>query len=375
MRRYVTTFAGVRRIGEWLLRTRRIWKTALACALAWECAQWTGTHRPYFAPLAAILSLQVTVEESLWRGLQRVVGIVFGIVLADVVARFAGVRAWSIGLMVLVGTALASWMKLGQQAIPQVGISAIMVLTLGTHQPGYAWDRVVETVIGVAVAVVLNMLVLPPDYTVPAQTSLRASAGLLAGRFAAISAWLNEGADPAAGRRLQEETRAYLEQLHAAAAKLDQAVHALRYSPLVQHRRQRLERLQREAVHLRQGYQHATGMMRTLLEWQDAGGLQGDRASAWAGRFAAAAALIERWADDAFGTPHGDKPGPSRTMAAEAARVAFAWPPEWKSNLFEFALLNDGRQLLDDFAAPSPGAAGGMVRGGTPERGDRMDGS
>lgn len=325
-----------------LHKTSLIWKTALAAGLAWHVAGMIGAVKPYFAPLAAILCLQVTVEESLWRGYQRVLGIVVGVVIADLTARYLGVHGWSIAALVLVGTGLATWLRLGVQAIPQVGVSAMMVLTIGGNQHQYAAERVVDTLLGAGIAVLVNMLVLPPDYRLQALASLRDAADGLAGRMTAMALWLQTGADPAAGESLRETIRSYVLDLHRAIDRVGQAQRAFRYSPLLRDRQGTLGQYRGHLMQLRQGYAHTAGMMRTLLEWQQAGGLTEAERLTWASRMLAFSSLVKHW-------DH-----PSAAWVSEATDALPAVLAPLRADLapapaaYALAVWNDARQLYVD---------------------------
>ena len=83
-------------------------------------------------------------------GLQRVLGVVVGVLVAYGFARLAGINAWSIALVIFVSLLAGRALRLGQQGSIQVPVSALLVLVLGATTGGYALDRVVDTVIGAA---------------------------------------------------------------------------------------------------------------------------------------------------------------------------------------------------------------------------------
>ncbi|WP_026973894.1 FUSC family protein [Alicyclobacillus contaminans] len=334
----------MKNVWTWLVRYSSIWKTALAAGISWELARWLGTTRPYFAPLAAILCLQVTVEESIWKGYQRVIGIVVGVLLAMGIVRWLGLHGWSLALIVLLGTGLATWIRLGEQAIPQVGVSAMMVMTVGGHGYGYGMARIVDTLLGAVVAILTNMFVLPPDYTPAARASVEAAGRELSQRFLRMGTWLRQGADDHDGQALQAETRRYLDELHDTAQEVGKAIRAVRFSPLVRRRRMGLERIHDALFHLRQGYAHAAGMMRTLLEWKAADGMDSADMAAWAERLDEVARQVRAWSAVLCAS--------ERAVVAALAEAPLH--PREVGNALPFAvreaaLWNDYRQLMEDF--------------------------
>ena len=134
-------------------------KTAIAAGLAWVAALAADPHsRPYFAPLAVLLVVQPTVYDSLSRAFQRVAGVVVGVTAALAVSRVLAPSAWSIGIIIFAGLLVGWTARLGPQGVVQVPISALLVFLVGQTTPGYAGERIVDTLIGAAVAVIAVLL-------------------------------------------------------------------------------------------------------------------------------------------------------------------------------------------------------------------------
>jgi hypothetical protein len=142
-------------------------KTTLAAIVSWELARrLPGDSQPLLAPLTALLVTQLTVVETVTEGLERVGSVVVGVLLAVLLAGLAGLQWWSIGLVVFASLAVGQVLQLGASRM-EVPISALLVLAVG-GQPGAAWTRVWETLIGAAVGVTVNVVIAPPVYVQPA---------------------------------------------------------------------------------------------------------------------------------------------------------------------------------------------------------------
>ena len=136
-------------------------RAAVAAGIAWAAALLADPHtRPYFAPLAVILIVQPTVYDSLSRAFQRVVGVVLGVAAALAVSHFLTPSGWSIGIIVFVGLLIGWSLRLGPQGSVQVPVSALLVFAVGSATPDYGGRRILETLIGSAIAV-LAVLVSP----------------------------------------------------------------------------------------------------------------------------------------------------------------------------------------------------------------------
>jgi hypothetical protein len=243
---------------------RLVVKTALAATLAWELARVVlGSRLPALAALAAILTVQVTVRQTVARGLQQVVGVVVGVVAAVALARYLGVHAWSVGLVILASLLLGRLLRLGTQA-NQVAISGLLVLSLGT---GYGADRVWDTLLGAAVGVIVNMLVVPPTYLEAAETALRgvgADLGLLlteVGGALARGDW-----DARVARGWLERARELNRDQRDAAVAVAKADESVQFNPRARAAAESVARLTEAVQALDHAATQTRGIARTLLE-------------------------------------------------------------------------------------------------------------
>ena len=175
MRRFIEAFRDARRAP--LLQVA---KTALVIVVAWWLAVGLlDAQLPIFAAIAALLVVAPSVNQSFAKGVERSIGVVLGVVIAVVVELGLGGGHWvvlaAIGIALLVGWAL----KLTAGASNQIAISAMLVLALGTASPGYALERILETLIGAVVGVVLNAAIVPPVLVEPAREQLQRLGGEL----------------------------------------------------------------------------------------------------------------------------------------------------------------------------------------------------
>lgn len=92
--------ATVAAVGAWVL-----------AELVWELQQ------AYLAPWVALLTVHATVYRTMWRGLQTVITVGLGILLALVVVELFEVTAWSFGLALLMGLALSRLRVLRDEGI------------------------------------------------------------------------------------------------------------------------------------------------------------------------------------------------------------------------------------------------------------------
>ncbi|MFE2163720.1 FUSC family protein [Streptomyces sp. NPDC059447] len=143
-------------------RLRSAARLVLCAAVSWYLCLWWGTSTtPVPAALPAVLILREDVYAWPRMGWERLAGVVVGVVLSTVLLHWVTNPAWSFPLVLLCGC--AGMYLLGRPGSPnqQVLITALMVYA--TAVPGYPLARLEETLVGIAVVVLLGPLLWPPD--------------------------------------------------------------------------------------------------------------------------------------------------------------------------------------------------------------------
>jgi len=137
-------------------------KMAFASGIAWELAKLAGSHHPFLAPVSVILCIQPSVQQTLQFSYYRVVGTVIGVILTAIAALWIPLASWSMALLIVLACSLSMLAERHPTLLREVGLSVVLVLELQQRSGSYAVDRVRDTFIGVGVALVLHLLVLPP---------------------------------------------------------------------------------------------------------------------------------------------------------------------------------------------------------------------
>lgn len=154
-----------RRFGRWLRRPETtsdlllVGKAVLAATSAWAISVFLlGTEVAFMAPWTALLTVHATVHRSLSRGAQTTVSSAIGMGVAFLILQFLSVNIWTFALALFLGMlgARLSWLRDEGVAI---ATTAIFIFT--SDEPMFA-DRFVELLLGVAIGIAVNMLILPP---------------------------------------------------------------------------------------------------------------------------------------------------------------------------------------------------------------------
>ncbi len=163
----------------------QVLKSAVAVAATWllSDAVFVGGPAPVFGAIAALLVVQPSLNQSLTRGVERSIGVVGGVVLATLLLVAFGSSTWVILLAATAALLLAWILRMTPGGATQVAISAILVLAMEPVTPDYAIDRIIETLLGVAVGFGINLVIVPPVALAPAHDTMRSFATELAASF------------------------------------------------------------------------------------------------------------------------------------------------------------------------------------------------
>jgi uncharacterized membrane protein YgaE (UPF0421/DUF939 family) len=218
-------------------------KTSLAVALAWvTSAALVDQPHPVFAAIAALLVVQPSINQSISRGIERSIGVILGVIVASLVGVFFGETTWIV-LGVIVVCILLGWaLRLGPASATQIPISAMLMLSIGANTPGYALDRIIETVIGAAVAMLVNIAIAPPVLLVPAHVAVQRLLEECASTLDHLSASLREPQKFPALEDLLVHARSLRSLEASAAAAIATGEESLTLNPQRRHHRTVLDR-------------------------------------------------------------------------------------------------------------------------------------
>ncbi len=196
-------------------------QAALAAGLSWLFArEVVGHEAPFFASVAAILTLGLTFGQRGRRAVEIALGVTLGIAVADGLVLLIGSGVVQLVLVVLLAMAAAVLLGGQQTVVNQAAVSAVLVVALQPPEGSLSFARSIDAAVGGAVALALGFLVLPPDPLAlvrrEAEPVLRELAGTLEDVAAALGA-----RDLQAAVAALERARAIDDYAHRFAEALD----------------------------------------------------------------------------------------------------------------------------------------------------------
>jgi uncharacterized membrane protein YgaE (UPF0421/DUF939 family) len=209
-------------------RLRRLRHTALPiiqCAVGAALAWWVATsplighEQPFFAPIAALISLGVGLGQRLPRVLELVAGVAVGVLVGDMLVAWIGTGVAQIALVVALAMVAAVVLGGGAVILTQAAASAVLVATLTSPaSDGLDLDRFVDTLVGGVVGLVVSALLLPVNPVAAVRRELDPLLGTLADLVDDCAAALADGDRAGAALALgrAQETQEPVDAVHEA---------------------------------------------------------------------------------------------------------------------------------------------------------------
>lgn len=137
----------------------QIAQCALAAGVAWVIAAELLDHpTPFFAPIAAVVSLGTSYGQRLRRVAEVTIGVAIGVLIADLLVVGIGSGWWQLTLIVALAMTTAFLLDGGQLFVNQAAVQSIVVATL-LPDPDAGLIRWTDALVGGGVALVAATIV------------------------------------------------------------------------------------------------------------------------------------------------------------------------------------------------------------------------
>ncbi|MGI5504060.1 FUSC family protein [Lentzea sp. CA-135723] len=181
-----------RGFGRWRAAALPIVQCGLSAGIAWLVATMVIGHaHPFFAPIAAVVCLGVSLGQRLRRVGELVVGVSVGVGVGDALIGWIGSGPWQIALVVALAMSAAVLLDGGSVIALQAGSSAVLVATLLPPSAGGGFDRMIDALTGGLVGLAVAALI-PANPVTVAQRQLKTLTATLSGALKNIAQALEE---------------------------------------------------------------------------------------------------------------------------------------------------------------------------------------
>lgn len=211
-------------------------KTVLATVVAWLVAvRLLDLEQAFLAPWAALLTVHATVYRTVWRGAQTVVATGLGLAVSYAAVVLLGYRFDAVPALaaaVLVGL-LASRAFLSRDEGLAVATTAIFVITVGAaSQEQLLGHRFLDTLVGVTVGLLVNVVVVPPLDDRHAERAVAQVGARMGGLLVTMAGDLRTDVDREVAQRWIEATRDLDDALDRAEGQVSLSRESLWANPL-----------------------------------------------------------------------------------------------------------------------------------------------
>lgn len=217
-------------------------KMAVAAVAAWLLARAViPAAQSFMAPYAAVFLMTTTVYRSFTSAVQQTLALLAGLAIAYLTSLAVPLPVVALGVAVFIGMVLGQWHRFGTSGI-WTGVTALLMICYGKADDlRYLAYWMAEILLGSAIGVAVNMLVLPPMHLRRTHEAVDALAGELRDLLRAISDGLREQCDEATTASWLRQARLLDATVRRADEALGQGRESLRWNPrwLVRRRRDR----------------------------------------------------------------------------------------------------------------------------------------
>ncbi|GAA5197251.1 aromatic acid exporter family protein [Rugosimonospora acidiphila] len=139
-------------------------QAGVAAALSWLFANNVLHHpQPVFAPISAVIVLDISSGQRLRRTAELVFGVALGIFIGDTIVFGIGTGAWQLGLVVFLATILSVFIGGTPAVVSNAASSGVLIATLSPPQKGVYYLRFEDALIGGLIALGVMALLLPAN--------------------------------------------------------------------------------------------------------------------------------------------------------------------------------------------------------------------
>jgi uncharacterized membrane protein YgaE (UPF0421/DUF939 family) len=208
---------------ERLLRVRRmaprVALVAGAATASYMLARYVVGHpRPFFAPIATVAVLGITLGQRTRRAIQYAVGVALGILVADLAVQLIGTGAWQLAVILFFGMMVVIFLGGDQLVVVQAANAAVLIAVLAIPGDPTGLSRFIDVLIGASMALVFNLVLFPVNPVKLAAGALEPAVSRLGEVIDAVADALESEDDDAATQALRRarSLEAHLAQMRAA---------------------------------------------------------------------------------------------------------------------------------------------------------------
>jgi uncharacterized membrane protein YgaE (UPF0421/DUF939 family) len=140
-------------------------KTAIAVSLSVFVSQLLKLEYPFYAAIATVISMQSSVSESFIVGRNRMLGTFIGAIFGLIGSLISQNNAVLCGIGIIVVIYLCNLLKWPKAVVISCVVFLVIMTNMGGRNPWiFSASRLIETFLGIAIAVIINYSIVPPKH-------------------------------------------------------------------------------------------------------------------------------------------------------------------------------------------------------------------
>jgi uncharacterized membrane protein YgaE (UPF0421/DUF939 family) len=268
-------------------------KMVIGSAISWELAILFGSKYPYLGPISLIICLQATIIKSIRFGIARMVGTIIGVVSVFILAPTLHANGWSIAVIMLASLVIPLILRANSTTLHQIALSVLLVLEFEHRLQGYGVDRIRDSIIGVAVALLLQIFLNPPNLTKRALAEVEVLPNMLADKLKSLATWLEAGASQK--NYFNIDMNLLRKKMLEAENKIKKAELSLKFNPISKKSKSLLNEGESLLETLNQVGADIDFLFKIMGEWSKADSLTKESMNAWIQNFFLLESAIRNW--------------------------------------------------------------------------------
>lgn len=270
-----------------------ILKMVIGSSISWELAILFGSKYPYLGPISLILCLQATLIKSIRFGIARIVGTIIGVASVYFFASSLHANGWSIAVIMLVSLMFPLLFGVNATGLHQIALSVVLVLEFEHKLQVYGLDRIRDSIIGVAVALLLHLFFNPPNFTNRAIKEVEVLPNKLADKLKSLAIWLEVGATQK--NYFNSDFVHISKKMFEAEKQIQTAELSLKFNPLSQKSKPRLHKGKFLLKTLNQVSADIEVLFKIMDEWSKMDLITKENREAWRQNFLLLESSLRNW--------------------------------------------------------------------------------
>ena len=222
----------------------------------------------------------------------RILGTIIGVVSVYILAPSLHANGLSIAFIMLISLIIPFFLRANGTTLHQIALSVLLVLEFEHKLQGYGFARIRDSIIGIAVALILQY-VYPPNFTKRAIQYVDGLPQRLAESLKSLTAWIDTGASQP--NYFHQQFNQIYKELHESTKQIQKAQLSLKFNPFAHKSQSQLQHGETLLKTLDRVSNDIYFLFTIMDEWSKTGTLTKECINAWVQNFSLLETSLQNW--------------------------------------------------------------------------------